>query len=421
MVGFHARTAERFAEMLGHYRGMLMKVGQMLSFAPANLVVAYEHLPIYQEALARLCTSAPAMEPALAYAILEDQLGPLERTFSEFDPEPFAAASIGQVHAARLHDGREVAVKIQYPEASDSIAADLANTELLATFIKLIGGGLSLRSSETDIRGMAREVRLRVTEELDYLHEAANQAQFARLYRGHPFIDVPDVVPELCTPTVLCQELVHGLSWQEAIGSSQKLRDRWGEAIVRFIHGGGARTCVFHADPSPGNCLFHADGRVSFLDFGCVKRFTPEQARYKTILGRPCMAGDALGTWQACVQVGLLRPYDPVTPAEALTYWRGYMDVLFSDTPEAMTPARAAAWMQRCFSLRGPSANLLRHATTAPAYTLLGRIELGTLSLVAQLGARFDIRAIGAELIMDAAPTTEMGVREQAFFDLPAA
>lgn len=417
VTDFHARTAERYARLLGDSKGMLMKVGQMLSYAPANLLVPQEHLPLYQEALTRLCADAVAMEPELAFMVLEREIGPLERSLAEFDPEPFAAASIGQVHAGRLHDGRAVAVKIQYPEARDSIAADLKNTELLAAFIKLLGGGVSRRRSMTDVRGMAREVTLRVTEELDYAREAANQAEFARLYRGHPFIHVPGVIEELCTSRVLCQELVEGLSWEDAIVASQALRNQWAEAIVRFFHGSGERFSMFHADPHPGNFLFHPDGRVSFLDFGCIRRFTREQIRYKSILGVPCVNGDALGTWRACVQVGLLREYDPVTPAEALAYWRGYMDTLFLDSPTAASPERAAEWMERCFSPRGAAANLLRHMTTPPVYTLLGRIELGTRSLVAHLRACLDWPAIGAEYVMGAPPATAMGRLDQAFFE----
>jgi predicted unusual protein kinase regulating ubiquinone biosynthesis (AarF/ABC1/UbiB family) len=413
---FHARTAERYGQLLGNSKGMLMKVGQMLSFAPANLLAAPEHLAIYQEVLARLCADAPVMEPGLARDLLERELGPLERCFADFDREPFAAASIGQVHAAKLHDGRDVAVKIQYPEAFDVIDADLKNTELLATCIKLFQSGVSLRGSKTDVGGMAREVRLRVAEELDYRREASSQAEFWRFYRGHPFIHIPEVVSEFCTGRVLCQEFVEGLSWAEALTASQRLRDRWAEAIVRFVHGSAHRFSVFHADPNPGNYVFHEDGSVSFLDFGCVKRFTREQVEYKTIIGAPCFNGDALGTWQACVQVGMLREYDPVTPEEVLAYWRGYMEAFLSDTPTTMTPASAAEWMTRCFSVRGPSGNVIRHFTMQPTYTLLGRIEIGTTSLVAQLRACIDWRSIGAEYVLNAPPLTEMGKLDRAFF-----
>lgn len=416
-TAFHARTAERYARLLGHSKGVVMKVGQMLSFGPPNFLVTPEHLPIYQKALAQLCTEAPAMEPELACAVLEHELGPIESSFASFDPEPFAAASIGQVHAAELHDGREVAVKIQYPEAFAAIAADLKNIELLAGLVELLENGTSLRRTRTGVRAVAREVRTRVSEELDYRLEASSQEQFARGYRGHPFIHVPEVVHELCTGKVLCQELVKGLSWNEALTAGQDLRDRWAEAIFRFVHGSGTRFGAFHADPHPGNYVFHEDGGVSFLDFGCVKRFTPEQARYKATVGLPCSNGDVLGTWQACVQTGLLREYDPVTPEEAFAFCRNYLNWIFSDTPVTLTPARVAEWMERCFSLQGPSSNLLRYSTVPPVYTLLVRIELGTVLLIAHLRACIDWRSLGAECVMDASPLTEMGRLERDYFD----
>ena len=135
---FHVRTAERYAELLGHSKGALMKAGQMLSFVSASPAVPAEFQPIYQEALARLRDDAPPMAGELARVVLERELGRrTESAFAEFDWTPLAAASIGQVHAARLHDGREVAVKIQYPGVADAIGADLKNTELLATFLEL--------------------------------------------------------------------------------------------------------------------------------------------------------------------------------------------------------------------------------------------------------------------------------------------
>jgi predicted unusual protein kinase regulating ubiquinone biosynthesis (AarF/ABC1/UbiB family) len=413
---FHTRTAARYAQLLGNSKGMLMKAGQMLSFAPLNGLVAAEHLPLYQEALGRLCAEAQPMEPELTRAVLEHELGPLLAQFAHFDPEPFAVASIGQVHAAKLLDGRDVAVKIQYPEAASVIAGDLKNTELLATFVKLLGGGVSLRRSRSDFRGMAREIGRRVTEELDYRLEATTQAEFARRYRGHPFIHVPYVVRELCTGRVLCQELVHGLSWEQALAADQQLRDRWGEVIYRFVQGGGARFRVFHADPSPGNYLFHEDGRVSCLDFGCVKRFAHEQAAQRAIIAIPFFEGDALGTWQACVEVGLLREYDPVTPAEVFAQWRDYFEFYLSESAVTLTPDTAAAWMERCFSPHGPSGNARRHSTLQPTFILLSRIELGTISLLAQMRACIDWGSIGAEYMFNAAPLTEMGRLDHEFF-----
>jgi predicted unusual protein kinase regulating ubiquinone biosynthesis (AarF/ABC1/UbiB family) len=412
---FHERTAQRYVELLGHSKGVLMKAGQMLSFIPASFMVAPEYRPIYDAALARLRNDVPAMKPELGRAVLEREIGPIDRTFAEFDPEPFAAASIGQVHAARLHDGRAVAVKIQYPGASDAIMADLKNAELLAAFISLLLRTAPKKRSRADIRGMARELSVRVREEVDYELEAASQSEFADFYRGHPFIHIPEIVSELCTDRVLCQELVQGFSWDQALNAGQHLRNQWAEVIFRFIHCTGVRFGVYHGDPHPGNYLFHEDGSVSFLDFGCVKHFTPEQARYKTIIGAPVINGDALGTWQACIETGLLRPTDPVTPEEVLAYWTAYIGTLSLNPPAVITPELLGAWMERCLSLHGPYANTLRHSTVEPTYILLNRIEFGTTALISHLRPCIDWPAITLEVIVDAPPLTELGRLERAF------
>src|SRR5207302_477940 len=166
---------------------------------------------VYRAALASLQSDAEPMEPVLVAAVIESELGRgPEELFVEFSPAPIAAASIGQVHVARLHDGTEVAVKVQYPGVADAIGDDLANTQL---------------SSD----------------------------------RGRTM------------------EMVHGRRWTDTAGADQALRDRWGEIVYRFFFGSIARLGMFNADPHPGNYLFHDDGTVSFLDFGCVKRLSPDE------------------------------------------------------------------------------------------------------------------------------------------------
>jgi predicted unusual protein kinase regulating ubiquinone biosynthesis (AarF/ABC1/UbiB family) len=343
--------------------------------------------------------------------VLERELGRgALSAFTEFDWEPLAAASIGQVHAARLRDGREVAVKIQYPGVADAIAADLKNTQLLATFLSLIGSVSSYRLS-LDLRGAAREMGARITEELDYRREAANQAEFAKHYRGHPFIHVPEVVAELCTGRVLTQELARGRSWSEALTAGQELRDQWAEAICRFVFGSYNRICLFNADPHPGNYVFHDDGSVSFLDFGCVKRFGREQVAMMDAIVSACSRSDVLGTWCACVEAGLWRSSDPVTPEEAFAWWR----MPWAEQRLVMTPAYVAEMLERRYSPGGHSANALRYLTMPPEYTMLGRVEMAVASAIAQLHAGIHWGSLTAE--GDGGPLTSMGERERAFFE----
>jgi predicted unusual protein kinase regulating ubiquinone biosynthesis (AarF/ABC1/UbiB family) len=415
---FHARTAERYAELLGRSKGALMKAGQMLSLASVGPAVPLELRATYQSALGRLRSDAPPMAPEIVQAVLVSELGRrVETAFAEFDWTPLAAASIGQVHAARLHDGRAVAVKVQYPGVAEAIVADLKNTELLATFISLFVGGLSSRKLSFDLRGAAREVGVRIAEELDYRLEAVNQAEFAEHFRGHPFIHVPDVIAELCTGRVLTQELVRGLSWSEALTAEQQLRDRWAEAIWRFTYGTFRHIQMLNADPHPGNYVFHEDGTVSFLDFGCVKRFSREQLEMFDAVIRECRRGDALGTWRACVEAGFWRSTDPVTPEEVLAYWREDWEMLWAQERFVVTPEKVAKRVERRCSRGGPSDNALRHLRMPPEYTIMGRIELAVEAVIAQLRASVHWGAISAEHLEGAAPVTELGKRNRAFFE----
>jgi predicted unusual protein kinase regulating ubiquinone biosynthesis (AarF/ABC1/UbiB family) len=365
-----------------------------------------------------LCSDAPPMAPELAREVLERELGRrTESVFAELDWEPLAAASVGQVHAARLHDGRAVAVKIQYPGVADAIGADLKNTELLATFLSLIVGSLSRQKMSFDLRGAAREMSARILEELDYRLEAANQAEFAEHYRGHPFIHVPEVIGELCTARVLTQELVQGCSWSDALTAGQGLRDQWAEAISRFAFGSFHRLLTFNADPHPGNYLFHEDGSVSFLDFGCVKRFRREEATMVEAVFRGCLRNDVLGTWRASVEAGLWRSSDPVTPEEVFAFWRYSYALMWEKRRSVATPEEAARGFGHRCSPKGPSANAIRYCTAPPEYTAMVRIESGLVSAVALLRASNWWGSISAEHFEGAAPLTAMGKLDHAFFE----
>src|SRR5205085_12314123 len=176
---FHVRNAERYGEGLSRSKGVLMKVGQILSFVDASAVLEGQYGEVYRAALASLQADAEPMEPVLVAAVIESELGrPPEQLFAEFSAEPIAAASIGQVHTARMHDGTEVAVKVQYPGVADAIRDDLANTELLLTFVK-IAQGIVPGFGNFDVRGIAEEISERFREELDYCAELAYQREFA--------------------------------------------------------------------------------------------------------------------------------------------------------------------------------------------------------------------------------------------------
>jgi hypothetical protein len=265
---FHERTADRYSQLLGHSKGVLMKVGQIFSMFDANSVGS--GFSPYQAALARLQADAPPMDPDLAKEMMRADLGrPVGEVFSQFTDEPMAAASIGQVHRAVLHDGREVAVKIQYPGAAEAIRDDLANHELLTTVLRFMSSASG--ATMPDLRPATREIATRIAEEIDYRHEAANITAFSELYRGHPFIRVPDVIGEASGDRVLTMTYLDGLDWTAAQRADQGLKNTWAEVISRFMAGSFRHANLFQADPHPGNYRFGPDGRVGFVDFGCVK------------------------------------------------------------------------------------------------------------------------------------------------------
>ncbi|MGH3839708.1 MAG: ABC1 kinase family protein, partial [Pseudonocardiaceae bacterium] len=357
--------------------------------------------------MARLQADAPPMAPELAAAVVEAELGvPPEEVFAEFNPHAFAAASIGQVHAARLADGRQVAVKVQYPGVDQAIRADLDNTELLATFLQLVGA-IFPGYSRLDVRAVAREVAARIGEEIDYRIEATNQTDFANAYRGHPFIRIPEVVPQLSTRRVLTMDLVDGMRWSQALQADQRLRDRWGEVIYRFALGGLRMVRMFHADPHPGNYLFHDDGAVTFLDFGCVNRFSAQQVTLIQRIIAAAVADDAAALWDTCVEIGFLTASDAPTPAELLEWERDRLQPLLGEQPFTYTPGFAASLVQNSFARQGAAGSVIRRFELPREYVFLGRIDLGLTALLAELEATGPWAAIRSEWDESGPPATE--------------
>jgi hypothetical protein len=330
-----------------------------------------------------------------------------------------AAASIGQVHAAHLHDGREVVVKVQYPGVAEAIAADLANTELLTSVINL---GLKLMPMKvgSDPRALADEIRERVTEELDYRLEAANQTEFAGHYRGHPFIRIPEVVPELSTERVLVMDEADGLRWTAALEQPQELKDTWGEVINRFVYGSLYDFGAFNADPHPGNYLFHDDGGVSFLDFGCVKRFRPDQVAVLHRVSAALFDGepDAEAYMQTNRDLHLVPPTTKIPAQRFLDWVLPIWAPVAGPQPFTYTPEFAAFVIERNFDALGEWGDVVRAFTVGAAskdWTFLTRIQLGLYSVLGALRATGDWRAIHDELLDLAPPATALGRRHQAW------
>src|SRR3954468_17115782 len=281
----HMEAAERMVDALGQLKGAAMKIGQLASFIDTDFLPP-EYRELYQEKLSQLRSEAPSMPWKQVREVLEEEWEePVEELFEDFEEEAAAAASIGQVHRARLPDGRRVAVKIQYPGVAKALRADMQNAGMIMRMAKALAPGL-------DAKAAAAELKERVLEELDYEYEAQNQRTFARAYRGHPFIYVPDVVTRLSRTRVLVSEWVDGVGFEDVKALPQEERDRFGEIVFRFCFGSIYHLQHFNADAHPGNYLLLEDGRVAFLDFGMTKQLDKEQIELEIVAIRALLDDD---------------------------------------------------------------------------------------------------------------------------------
>ena len=397
------RDAHDVVASLGHMKGAMMKLGQMASYLDEGMPEPM------REALAGLRSDAPPMPGDLALSEIEAGLGrPLHECFATIDPDPIAAASIGQVHRATTVDGREVAVKVQYPGIAAAIAADMDNSETIAMLLGLIFPGL-------DPQELVEELRARINEELDYENEAANVALFADYYRGHPSIWIPEVIGELSSGTVLTTEFVRGERFEAVFERSQAERDRVAEILYRFVFRSLNRQYVFNGDPHPGNYLLADDGRLAFIDFGLVKHFDADEIGQFARLIRAMLDRNAAEFRRTAEAVEVLRPDAPFTDDEIYDWFAAYYELILDNAEMTVTSDYAGQLLYKTFDAR--TNEILKFANVPPTFALIQRINLGLFSLMGKLEATANWRAISEELWFwtDAPPTTEMGEAEAAW------
>jgi predicted unusual protein kinase regulating ubiquinone biosynthesis (AarF/ABC1/UbiB family) len=398
---FAIRTAEDVTAQLGHMKGALMKIGQLVSFIA-------EGLPDnVQETLASLQADVPPMSPSLAESVISEDLGASpDRLFLHWDPLPVAAASIGQVHKAVLRDGREVAVKVQYPGLAATLDSDLADAKRLHRLFSMV----ALKS--LDMTTMVNELRERMHEELDYELEASRQQRFHERYLGHPFLAVPAVHPEFSSRRVLTSDWVDGMDWATFEASADyDLKQVIGEALFRFQQGAIYRAREFNADPHPGNYRFHADGRITLLDFGLAKRWTQQEIDSLWPLIGPLLAGDAEGAVEQMVTAGFLAPDHGLDPQHVWEYVSTPYEPFLVDEFEFSREFTRDA-LGRIADISGPYADVINSLTLPPSFILLDRVVWGVAAILGRLGARNRWRAILAEYREDAAPVTRLGALE---------
>jgi len=397
---FELRTAEQVAETLGNMKGAVMKLGQMASYLDQGLPE-----PV-REVLAQLQTGAPPMSAELAAGMVRSELGQdPEHLFAEWDPVPLAAASIGQVHRALLHDGRAVAVKVQYPGVDEAITADLDNSDLLFA-------GLGMLFPSMDPKPIVAELRERITEELDYRKEAANQTRFAEYYEGHPTIHVPKVIEEFSTGRVLTTGLADGVPFAEAVTWSQDERNLAAETIYRYAFGGIYRLGTFNGDPHPGNYLFQPGGRVTFLDYGLCKVFTPEElSLFEDLIETMVLRPDVEQFVEHTQRIGFYKKSSKAADELAFDYFRHFYEFVLRDEDMAVTKEYASESIRRYFDLSGPYAEIIKAANVPPSMVIVQRINLGLYALFAELGATANWRRIANEIwpFVGGPPATPMG------------
>ncbi len=376
------RTADQIFRVLGELKGGAMKLGQALSIFEAALPP--EIAGPYRATLTKLQESAPPLPAATVHRVLAEDMGPDWRSrFESFSDSPAAAASIGQVHKAVWHDGRTVAVKIQYPGAGRALLGDFNQLARLGRLFGMLMPGL-------EVKPLLDELRSRVAEELDYAMEAEAQRRFAEAYRDDPDIYVPDVVAG--TEHVLVTEWMDGTPLSAVISDgSKENRDRTGILLVRFLFSGPARAGLLHADPHPGNFRLLADGRLGVIDFGAVDRLPDGLPPFFGRLLRLMHTdADVSAVEQELREHGFLRPGISVD-----------LDALHAFLAPLAEPSAVDSfkftreWMRdeaaRVTDLRASS--ISRKFNVPPTYVLIHRVSTAGIGVLCQLECEGEFRA----------------------------
>ena len=378
------RTAEQLFEVLGTLKGGAMKFGQALSVYEA--AIPEEFAAPYREALTKLQNAAPPMPADTVHRVLAEQLGSTWRErFSEFDEESAAAASIGQVHRGVWHDGRPVAVKIQYPGAGAALRADLDQLARVAPLLGLLIPGV-------EIRPLIAELRDRVLEELDYSLEADNQRAFAKEFAGDPKFWVPRVVAS--APKAVVSEWVDGLGLSTVIAhGTTEQRDRAGALLAELHFSAPQRVGLLHSDPHPGNYKLTDDGRLGVVDFGSVARLPNGSPPIIGRVSRLALAGDAPAVLDELRAEGFVTDRFEPDPEALINYVAPFAEPLRHQTFHF-----TREWMQQqaaiMSDLSTAESKLARHLNLPPAYLMIHRVTFGSLGVLCQLDATAPFREI---------------------------
>jgi predicted unusual protein kinase regulating ubiquinone biosynthesis (AarF/ABC1/UbiB family) len=360
----------------------------------------------FKAKLAALRDDAPQVPFAkMRKVVIDDLGGSLDEHFATFNDTPIAAASIGQVYRATLHDGRDVAVKVQYPGVAEAVETDLRNAAVLLPLVKRLAPGL-------DAKAILGELRDRIGEELDYELEAQHHRRVARAFRDHPYILVPEVVTSMSTRRVLITEFVAGRGFAEVQKLDEAARDRFAEICFRFFYGLLERERIAAGDPHPGNYLLAEDGRVCFLDFGLVRRMDADYLEDERALARAVIDGDAVSVHRLLAHLGYLPDPDAFDPERLLGQLSAAGEWYFNRGFRRLSPEYVRESMEKGGSPASEYFEEMRRQTIPPQALLLRRMEGLLFSVLGELRAGADWGTLALEYIAEEPPSTPLGRQE---------
>jgi predicted unusual protein kinase regulating ubiquinone biosynthesis (AarF/ABC1/UbiB family) len=407
-----AATARELVKQLGQMRGAAMKIGQVLSTVDFTAIPESEREE-FKQTLAALRDDVPPLPFNKVEKLLKDEFGePLDDLFDEFDHDAFAAASIGQVHRARTTEGKDVAVKVQYPGIAEAVETDLRNAQMIFPLVKRLAPGL-------DVKALATELKERIGDELDYEVEAQNHRAMARAWRNHPFVHVPAVDTQRSRRRVLVTEFIDGRRFEDVKRLPEPERDRFGEIVFRFFFGTLTHLRRAAGDPHPGNYLLQDDGRVAFFDFGLMRVVDADYLQGERDLAQAVTRRDALAVKTLLANLGYLPEPDEFEPEALLEQleiagaW--YLEPGF----QRLSSAYVTELIEAGSSPRARYFAQMRRQTIPPQALLIRRMEGLVLSVEGELRAGADWNALGREYWENAAPSTPLGEQDAQFWGLP--
>jgi predicted unusual protein kinase regulating ubiquinone biosynthesis (AarF/ABC1/UbiB family) len=393
------KAAEAMLKTLGEMKGLPLKLGQMASYVEGLAPPGYEER--FQEALKSLQSKAPPLSAEAARKVIRAELGDEpEALFATFEADPFAAASIGQVHRATTKGGAKVAVKVQYPGIDKAIENDLKSIGLLEQMMAPVARKYHTKETLDEIRAV-------FMAELDYGREARRADVFRSIFVDDPNIVIPKIHHALTTKRVLTMDFQEGIDFASYCASaSQDDRNASGETIWRFMFRALYGYGLLYADPHPGNYRFLGGGKVAFLDFGCVKVMPPDLVAGMKALVTSVMDKDETEFYRVCVEV---LGYDP-TDEEAFRVFVGYTRMLmqpFTQVPYRHT--RDAAREAVAFLVRNGKGVVFKEGEALPNlpkpihmpkdHTFVNRLQWGLSSIMAGLDCVGDYRALTEPMV----------------------